>query len=150
MDDQAQPPTGTETVKLDIRARYFETDQMGVVHHAHYLVWFEAARSEFCRRHGIDYAQMERDGLILPVLEARCQYLRPVRYDETVTIHSWVVEISRSLLRVRYAVRSGETLHATGETIQMLTDKSGKPRRFPPDIAARFGGGTIVSPPPHP
>src|SRR5215467_10464315 len=56
-------------VEFPIRVRYFETDQMGVVHHAHYFVWFEAARSEFCRKHGVDYRQMEAGGLFMPVVQ---------------------------------------------------------------------------------
>ena len=126
-------------VETTLRVRYAETDQMQMVHHANYLVWFECARSEFCRQRGIDYGQMERDGLILPLMEAHCRYLRPARYDDEITLRVWVVELRRSLLRLQYEVRRGDELLATGETLQMLLDRdTHKLRRFPPELAARF------------
>jgi acyl-CoA thioester hydrolase len=134
-----------------LRVRYFETDQMGVVHHANYPVWFEAARSEFCRVHGIDYAQMERDGMILPVMELQVRYISPARYEDEITVHSWVAELRRSLLTVRYHVARGDTLLATGQTLQMLIDRdTNKPRRFSADIAARFTGHLQVEAPEEP
>jgi acyl-CoA thioester hydrolase len=136
-----------DAVAYRLRVRYFETDQMGVVHHANYPVWFEAARSEFCRANGIDYAQMERDGLILPVVELQVRYINPARYDDEIEVRSWVTDLRRSTLTVRYRVERGETLLATGQTLQMLVDReTSKPRRFPADIAARFMGH--VSPEP--
>ena len=56
-------------MEMPLRVRYAETDQMGIVHHANYLVWFEASRSEYCRVHGINYRQMEKDGMMLPLAE---------------------------------------------------------------------------------
>jgi acyl-CoA thioester hydrolase len=126
-------------VETTLRVRYAETDQMQMVHHANYLVWFECARSEFCRQRGIDYGQMERDGFILPLMEAQCRYLRPARYDDDITLRVWVVELRRSLLRLQYEVRRGDEVLATGATLQMLLDRdTHKPRRFPPELAARF------------
>ncbi|HZO90730.1 MAG TPA: thioesterase family protein [Chthonomonadaceae bacterium] len=128
-----------QAVEMTLRVRYAETDQMGVAHHANYFIWFEAARAAFCRARGVDYAQMERDGLILPVIEARCRFLRGAHYDEEITVRVWVVECRRSLLSMQYEVRRGEDLLAEGETLQMLVERaSGKPRRFPPELAARF------------
>src|SRR5579862_5506867 len=97
--DEAGRERAVDTV---LRVRYAETDQMQMVHHANYLVWFECARSAFCREHDIDYAQMERDGLILPLLEAHCRYLQPARYEDEIVIRSWVVEVRHSLMRIRY------------------------------------------------
>jgi acyl-CoA thioester hydrolase len=135
------PERNGNGVSLTLRVRYFETDQMQVVHHANYFVWFEAGRSEFCRARGIDYAQMEREGLALPVLEARCRYLKPARYDDEIVLQTRVLECRRSLLRIHYEVRRGEELLATGETLQMLVDRAtGQPRRFSPELAARFEG----------
>lgn len=114
---------------------------MGVVHHSNYLIWFEAARSEFCRQHGINYSQMEMDGLLLPLIECRCRYISPAFYEDEVTIKMWVIDLKRSLLRIGYqALRSGSLL-ATGETTQLLVGKADKrPKTFPPDIAERFMG----------
>ena len=126
-------------VLLPVRVRYFETDQMGIVHHANYAVWFEAARSEYCRAFGIDYRGMEADGLALPVLELNVRYLSAAHYEDELTIRAKVVECRRSLLRIHYSVElDGKTL-ATGETLQMLVERStGKSRSFTPEIAARF------------
>jgi acyl-CoA thioester hydrolase len=130
-----------EEVSLTLRVRYFETDQMRVAHHAHYLVWFEAARSEFCRVRGIDYSQMERDGYFMPILEARCRYRRPARYDDELTITVRVVERTRRTLKLHYVVVRGEEELAEGETTQMLVDGEGRPRSFPAEIAKRFDAG---------
>jgi acyl-CoA thioester hydrolase len=121
-----------------LRVRYAETDQMGIVYYANYLVWFEVGRGAFCRERGIDYIQMEREGLGLPTVEARCRYLSPARFDDEVTIRTWTTETRRSLLTFHYEAWRGETLLATGETRHILLDRDGKPRSFPPDIAARF------------
>ena len=127
------------TVACSLRVRYFETDQMGVAHHAHYAVWFEAARSELCRLNQIDYAAMERDGMLLPVVQINVRYISPARYDDDITVFTWVLYVRRSLLALRYKVTRGETVLATGETMQVLVDRvTGKPRQFPAEIAKRF------------
>jgi acyl-CoA thioester hydrolase len=69
-----------------IRVRYAETDQMGVVYHSHYFPWFESARAEAIRELGLTYADMERTGVIMPVIEVQCKYLRPARYDDLLTV----------------------------------------------------------------
>ena len=131
--------SATDGVPLALRVRYFETDQMGVVHHANYAVWFEAARSEYCRVHGIDYRGMEASGLILPVLELNIRYLDGARYEDELIIRAKVVECRRSLLRIHYSVHRGEQTLATGETLQMLVERStGRPRSFAPELSARF------------
>jgi acyl-CoA thioester hydrolase len=141
IDDDGGSAENTNGVTLTLRVRYAETDQMGVVHHANYLVWFEAARSEFCRVRGIDYSQMERDGLIMPLVEAHVRYSRPAFYEDLITVHVKVLELKRSLLRLQYEVKRGEELLVTGETLQMLVEKAtSKPRRFTPEIAERFSG----------
>src|SRR2546423_8664516 len=96
--------------EIAFRVRYFETDQMKVAHHAHYFVWFELARSEFCRKYGVDYGAMEEGGLFLPVVEARCRYKLPARYDDEVTVRAEVVERSRRTLRIAYTVKREDTV----------------------------------------
>lgn len=128
-----------DTVVWRTRVRYAETDQMGVAHHANYAIWFEASRSEFCRMRGIDYGQIERDGMLLPVLELRVRYLQPAHYEDELDVRTRVVEIRRSLLRIQYEVWRNDTKLAEGETLQMLVAKASfKPVRFPKEIAARF------------
>lgn len=129
-------------VETEIRVRYAETDAMGVAHHSHYLVWFEAARAEFCRARGIDYVQMERDGMFLPVAEARCRYRAPARYEDVLGVRVRVTMAKRGLARFEYEVINnvtGVTL-AEGETVQALTGRDGKVIPFPPEIAARLIG----------
>lgn len=136
---ETEPPG--PSAEVQIRVRYAETDQMGVVHHANYLVWFELARSEFCRAHGIDYRQMEADGLILPVVEARVRYVSPARYEDEVIVRATVIEVRRSTLRIAYQARRGDDILATGETLQILIEKqSNRPRMFRKEIAGRFSG----------
>jgi acyl-CoA thioester hydrolase len=132
-----------ETVVWRTRVRYAETDQMGVVHHANYPIWFEASRSEFCRQRGIDYGQVERDGMLLPVLELRVRYLQPALYEDEVEVQTRVVEIRRSLLRIQYEVWRADTKLAEGETLQMLVAKATfKPVRFPSELTALFLPGS--------
>ncbi len=114
---------------------------MGVVHHANYLVWFEAARSEFCRAKGIDYKQMEADGLILPMAESHCRYLKPAFYEDELTIKTWVISLKRSVLHIGYEALRNDVLLASGETVQLLVGSGDmRPRSFPEVIAAKFTG----------
>jgi acyl-CoA thioester hydrolase len=136
----------SDIVSISIRVRYAECDPMQVAHHANYLVWFEAARSEYCRVRGISYAQMERDGFFLPVVEASCRYVAPARYDDLLTLTTWVAELKRRSLRMRYVLRRGETELAHGETYHIVVDGDGRARTWPPDIAARFVPEAPLSP----
>lgn len=129
-------PTACATV----RVRYSETDQMGVAYYANHFVWFEVARNAFTRQQGIDYVQMERDGYILPVLEATCRYHAPARYDDELMIEITPIEVRRRSVHFGYRIRREGQLLAEGSTIQVLTSREGKPRSFPPEIAARFAG----------
>lgn len=123
---------------MRLRVRYAETDQMRVAHHAAYFVWFEAARAEFCRVRGIDYQAMEDAGYFLPVIEARCRYRAPARYDDDIVVTVYVVEHTRRTLRMGYRVTRENTLLAEGETLQMLVGPEGRPRAFPPDLLQQF------------
>lgn len=121
-----------------IRVRYAETDQMKVAHHAAYFVWFELARSVICRERGIDYGALEEAGLFLPIVEARCRYRSPARYDDEITIRAHVQELKRSTMRIAYVVKRNDTVIAEGETLQALVAKDGRPRAFPAYIANRL------------
>ena len=130
----------TANATYRFRVRYFETDQMQVAHHAHYFVWFEASRSEFCRKYGIDYAEMEKHGLFMPIIEANCRYKSAARYDDEVEVLVSVVERTKRTLKLKYEVKCDGKVLAEGETTQMLIDGTGRPRTFPEEIAARFDG----------
>ena len=81
------------TTETQIRVRYAETDQMGVVYHSNYFPYFEAARAEAIREMGLTYADMERTGIIMPVVDVHCRYLRPARYDDLLTIKTILKEL---------------------------------------------------------
>lgn len=118
---------------------------MQIAHHAHYLVWFEEARSAFCRARGIDYPHMEQElELFLPVVEARCRYLAPARYDELLAVSIFVLECTRRTVRFGYVVKREETLIAEGETYQILVDATGTPRSWPAEISALMTTGVAI------
>ena len=79
--------------ETEIRVRYAETDQMGVVYHSNYFPWFEAGRAEFIREFGMTYADMEKMGVVMPIVDVHCKYFRSARYDELVTIKTTLREL---------------------------------------------------------
>ena len=135
---------------LEVRVRYAETDQMRVAHHASYLVWFESGRTELIRASGRSYAQIERDGWLLVVVEARCRYLRPARYDDVLTIRTHLAALGRATIEFGYQVvrkEDGEVL-AEGATVHGAVDRTGRPRRIPQEIRRWLGGAGPSGAPP--
>src|SRR5260370_17498755 len=95
------------------RVRYAETDQMGVVYYANYLIWMELGRVEYCRAAGIRYKDMEvNDGVRLAVVDAHCRYLYPARYDEEITVKTWIAPANRRGIEFHYEVRESQTARA--------------------------------------
>src|SRR5512147_208252 len=93
-----------------IRVRYADTDQMGVVYYANYLVYFEVGRTEFCRRRGLAYAEIEQQsGSYLIVAEARCRYRRPLRYDQQVVVRTFLRECRKRTMTFAYQLIDPET-----------------------------------------
>ena len=117
-----------------IRVRYQETDSMGVVYYANYLVWFEVARTEYMRASGICYRAMEEKGMYMMVAEVRCRYKAPARYDDIVRIQAWIPKIKNSSMQFEYKLCIGDKLIATGESIHVFTGRSGRPVRIPEEI----------------
>jgi len=129
-------------VDTPVTIRYAETDQAGVVYHAHYLVWFEVGRAAWCQSRGVPYAEMEsRDGRLLLVAEASCRYKAPARYGEDVIVRTSLAKSSDRILRFRYEVRTklGGDLLATGQTAHVVADRSFRPARLPEHYRERFG-----------
>ena len=119
-------------VHTKIRVRYAETDQMGVVYYANYLVWMEVARVAYCSAVGFEYRDMERDaGAYLAVTEARCKYRVPARFDDEVALSCWVTESRSRAVRFAYEMRRDDELLATGETHHTVMDARGKMIRMP-------------------
>ena len=124
-----------------LRVRYAETDQMGVVYYANYLVWMEVGRVEYCKAAGFRYKDMEQqDGVLLAVAEARCRYASPARFDEEVVVRTWVEEANTRMVTFAYEMRSedGRKL-ASGETKHIFLGRDFKPCRLPEKYRTNFG-----------
>lgn len=117
-----------------IRVRYQETDNMGVVYYGNYFVWFEVARTEYLRSFGISYRKLEEKGMYLMVASASCRYRSPARYDDEVTVQAWISEMKNSSLKYEYKLSVEDRLIATGESVHVFTNESGRPIRIPEEI----------------
>jgi len=124
------------------RVRYAETDQMGIVYYANYLVWMEIGRAEFCRAAGIRYKDMEGEGGVrLAVVDAHCRYLHPARYDEEIIVKTRIARANRRMVEFAYEIsdaRDGSEL-ATGETKHIFLGADLKPVKLPERYFSPFG-----------
>lgn len=123
-----------------VRVRYAETDKMGVVYYANYLVWFEIARTDWLRDTGWTYRSMEEDGLGLPVIEAHCAYAASARYDDEIRIATTARLLSPVRIAFDYVVsRPEDGLQiATGHTVHACVDRAGRPARLPARVKELF------------
>jgi acyl-CoA thioester hydrolase len=123
-----------------VRVRYAETDAMGVAYYANYLVWFEVARTDLLRSLGWSYREMEAGGVLLPVIEASCQYRHPARYDDELDIRTEGRVTSPIRMEFTYEVvlRGRQGPIATGQTVHVALGKSGRPCRLPHQITGAF------------
>ena len=118
--------------ETEIEVRYAETDQMGVVHHSVYLVWFEVARTRLCIETGFHYADVEALGYYLVVTRTETRYLSGVSYGESVGVACWLDRLSSRGLHFGYEVRRGDRVVATGATEHIWVEQaSGRPCRIP-------------------
>jgi acyl-CoA thioester hydrolase len=116
-----------------VRVRYAETDKMGVVYYANYLVWFEVGRTDLLRESGWNYREMEKEGYALPVIEARCTYREPAKYDDELEVRTTGALLSPVRVQFTYEiVRAADAaLLATGTTIHATINRAGRPCRLP-------------------
>lgn len=116
-----------------IRVRYAETDQMGVVYHANYVVWMEVGRVEAMRSAGLNYAEMEREGIRVAVIGVELDYKAAARYDDLVDVRASVVEVQSRMMRIEYEIRraSDQQLLAVGATRHLFLNFDMKPIRCP-------------------
>lgn len=119
-----------------VRVNYSETDQMGVVYHARYLVWLDIARTEHLRLSGMSYRDLEASGLRLAVGEVAVRYRRPARYDDTIRIRCWVRGLASRRIDFGYAVEHADNgqLLATAFTSLMVLDRTMSPTRLPDEV----------------
>ena len=129
------------TAETRVRVRYAETDQMGVVYHANYLVWFEIGRVELMRQVGIDYRTMEQDeGALIAVVNVSARYRAPARYDDQLVIRTRLAGVRSGIIRFRYEIvrEADGTLLCEGETVHMVVGRDMKRRPMPQKYAERF------------
>jgi acyl-CoA thioester hydrolase len=125
-----------------VRVRYAETDQMGVVYHANYLIWFEVGRVEMMRQLGVAYSTMEQEeGALIAVVEATARYKAPARYDDELIIRTRISMAKVSMLKFKYEVLrvSDEALLCEGETVHLVVGRDMKRRNLPPRYVELFG-----------
>ncbi len=116
-------------VEARLRVRYAETDQMGVVYHANYLVWFEVGRVEFIRQLGLSYSDMEREeGCMIAVVEATARYKAPARYDDQLVVRTRMASVRGSIIRFQYSIvrEADDILLCEGETVHLVVGKDMK------------------------
>ncbi len=117
-------------VTTEVRVRYAETDQMGIVYYANYLVWFELGRVELLRSIGLAYSRLEIDhGCILPVIDVSCRYKSPARYDDEIVIETWPAMLRGTVIKFAYRIyrkpdqeKKERELLAEGETVHVVCD----------------------------
>jgi len=136
MKENSPQPVRAE---IEVEVRYAETDQMGVVHHANYVVWFELARTRLCALSGFHYAEIERLGYLLMVTGVEARYYRPARYGSSPRVACWCERLGSRGMRFAYEVHHGGERLATGATEHVWVEKAtGRPCRTPEVLRAPF------------
>jgi acyl-CoA thioester hydrolase len=136
---EPQPIRAPIRATTDVEVRYAETDQMGVVHHANYIVWFELARTRLCLSSGFHYADIERLGYLLMVTGVEARYHRPARYGDVVRVTCWCDRMASRALRFAYEVHKEEERLATGFTEHLWVETAtGRPCRTPEAVRTAF------------
>ena len=131
-----------------IRVRYAETDRMGVVYHANYLVWFEIGRTEFCRARGFAYKDMEEnDRAFLVVAESYCRYKAPARYDDELIVRTHITELRRRSVRFGYEIvnAADRRIIAEGETGHVVTDVNNRVISLPESYRLALSSPPLAS-----
>jgi acyl-CoA thioester hydrolase len=130
-----------QPVETHFRVRYAETDQMGVVYYANYLVWMEIGRVEFCRAAGARYRDIEQDGYLLAVLEVNCQYAAPARYDDEIVVVTTLGDANPRMPRFDYEIKDAATgeLRAAGTTTHVWCGPDFRPRKLPEKYWSALG-----------
>jgi acyl-CoA thioester hydrolase len=128
------------THDIEFRVRYAETDQMGVVYHANYLVWCEMGRTDFIRQLGVSYAELERNGVSLAVSELSARFHAAARYDELICVHTILADVRSRMIVFDYLVSNAETDQrlVSARTTLVSLDRVGKPIALPPAVRQLF------------
>ncbi len=121
----------------EIRVRYAETDKMGVVYHANYFAWFEAARIKLLDDLELPYRDLERRGYLLPVLECEAKFLAPAHFDDRLAVTVSIADLPVARIEARYEVKRDDDLLATGRTLHAFVSPEGKILRPPEDFSEK-------------
>jgi len=128
------PGEGATTSRIPLRVRFGETDLMGIVHHASYLLYVEQARVEYLLRRGVNYADWTARDIHLPVVDARVRYRTAAVFPDLLEIETWIGELTRVTVRFDYRIFRGETVLAEAYTTLACVDGNRTPRRIPPEV----------------
>lgn len=120
--------------EFELHVPYADIDAMGIVYYANYLVYFEMARADLLRQAGMPYGEMEKSGIMLPVVEAHCEYKQSARYDDLLTVYSVCLPFKGPRLRIEYEIRRGEELLVTGYTHHVCMSPEGRVMRPTADL----------------
>lgn len=120
-----------ESHEIEIRVRYAETDRMGLLHHANYLVYFEMGRTELLRGRGVSYRDLEDSGFLLVLVDLGCKYKRPARYDDVLSLRTSVERVTHVKIVHRYELRRDNELLAEGHSTLACIDRTGRPQPLP-------------------
>lgn len=131
------------TSRYPFTVRFCETDLMGIVHHGNYLVYCEAGRVDWLHKRGIRYEQWVKNGIHLPVVEARLRYRKAARFDEDLVVESTCFEVTRVTVRFGYVIKRGEEVLCDAETLLACVGHDLRPSRLPADIADVFRSAEI-------
>jgi acyl-CoA thioester hydrolase len=114
--------------RTKIKVRYAETDQMGIVHHSNYYIWFEVGRTEFTKECGMSYGDIEKENIMMPVLETGCKHIEVAKYEDELIIETWIDQLSGAKLIFNYNVvrELDNKILATGFTKQTFIDSDFK------------------------
>ncbi len=127
--------------EITIRVRYAETDRMGLLHHANYLVYFEQARTELLRQAGLAYRDLEDQGYLLVLTKVEVRYRRPAYYDDLLTLRTTVERTTAVRIDHRYEVLRDGVLVAEGATTLACVDRDGRPQALPETLRGKANGG---------
>jgi acyl-CoA thioester hydrolase len=124
------------SIDSPLRVRYAETDQMGIVHHSRYLIFFEQGRTDWLRAAGSPYGKLEEQGFLLPVTRVEVRYRRPARFEDELIVRTTLVKATVVTLDHRYEVVRGGELLVQGESTVACVDREGRPRTLPDALRA--------------
>jgi len=131
---------GKDSDEITIRVRYAETDRMGLLHHANYIVYFEQGRTELLRKRGFTYRDIEDGGHLLVIVDVGCKFKRPAYYDDLLTLRTVVERVTHVKIVHRYEVRRDGVLLAEGHSTLACVDREGRPQALPDSLRGADDG----------